>query len=300
MKKRVCVLLSTYNGEKYLDEQLDSLIRQENVDIDILVRDDGSTDSTCRILEQWQQKGLLRWYSGGNKGFAMSFMDLVHNSDGYDYYAFCDQDDIWLPNKLDVAIGHLAMLQNPNKLYCSNAFYFKNGENYGLIKKHIPEYNIYTCLLKNIAPGCTMVFNSGLKRILSSKMPQSIIAHDFWVYQVAVLFGEVFYDGNSCILYRQHENNQIGAKTGIVEKWKRRITSLFISSEKGSRALQAKELLKCYDDAMDLKTHQTVSCVAEYKKNIWTRSKLFFNGRFTMGRPVNNVLLRMRIVLGKL
>ena len=66
---KICVLLSTYNGERYLEEQLESLVKQENVDVSILVRDDGSTDKTCEILSKWQNKGLLTWYSGGNKGF---------------------------------------------------------------------------------------------------------------------------------------------------------------------------------------------------------------------------------------
>lgn len=297
---KICVLLSTYNGERYLEEQLESLVRQENVDVSILVRDDGSTDRTCEILSKWQNKGLLTWYRGGNKGFAMSFMDLLYNSGDYDYYAFCDQDDIWLPEKLETAIKHLSAIQHPNKLYCSDAFYYKNGENYGLIKKNIPNYNIYTCLVQNIAPGCTMVFSRGLRNLLSSRKPSFIIAHDYWIYQVALILGKVYYDSNSYILYRQHDNNQIGAKTGICEKWRRRISRLFKSSEKDSRALQAKELLKCYFNEMDCDKQTIIYRVANYKKNIGTRSRLFFDGRYTMGHIMNDVLLRMRIVFGKL
>ena len=297
---KICVLLSTYNGERYLEEQLESLVKQENVDVSILVRDDGSTDKTCEILSKWQNKGLLTWYSGGNKGFAMSFMDLLCHSGDYDYYAFCDQDDIWLPNKLDMAIKHLSVIQHPNKLYCSDALYYKNGENYGLIKKYIPKYNIYTCLVQNIAAGCTMVFSQGLRNLIASRMPSFIIAHDFWIYQVALILGDVYYDANSYILYRQHDNNQIGAKTGSLEKWKRRISRLLKSSEKESRSLQAKELLKCYCNEMDDEKQKIVYRIAEYKKNIWTRSRLFFDGRYTMGRLMNNVLMRIRIVLGKL
>ena len=296
----ICVLLSTYNGERYLEEQLESLVRQKNVNISILVRDDGSTDQTCEILSKWQNKGLLTWYSGDNKGFAMSFMDLLFHSGDYDYYAFCDQDDIWLPDKLETAIKHLSVIQHPIKLYCSDAFYYKNGVNYGLIKKYIPKFNIYTCLVQNIAAGCTMVFSHGLRNLIITKMPSFIIAHDFWIYQVAVILGEVYYDANSYILYRQHDNNQIGAKTGICEKWKRRIFRLIKSSKKDSRSLQAKELLKCYFDEMDSEKKKIVYRIAEYKKNIWTRSRLFFDGRYTMGRLMNNVLMRMRIVLGKL
>lgn len=297
---KICILLSTYNGEKYLEEQLDSIIKQENIDVDILVRDDGSTDSTHEILNRWQNKGLLRWYTGRNKGFAMSFMDLVLNSGNYDYYAFCDQDDIWLPNKLEVAIKQLSTLHSPAKLYCSNSFYYKDGENFGLIKKIKPDYNIYTSLVQNIATGCTIVFNRQLKDIMLQKMPDYLIAHDFWAYQVAMIFGEVYYDENSYIYYRQHDNNQIGAKTSKYEIWKRRISSFFLSQKRYGISLQAKELLKCYSEIMSPENQKIISSVANYKDNLRTRVRLIFDSRYSMGRTINNILLRIKIISGKL
>ncbi len=297
---KVCILLSTYNGERYLEEQLDSLVKQENADIDILVRDDGSTDTTCKILDKWQDKGLLKWYTGNNKGFAMSFMDLVQNSEDYDYYAFCDQDDIWFPNKLKMAIKHLSSMQSPVRLYCSNTFYYKNGENFGLIKKSVPKYNIYTCLVQNIATGCTIVFNQSLKDIMLSKMPEYIIAHDFWAYQTAVIFGEVYYDENAYMYYRQHDNNQIGAKTLRSEIWKRRINSFFRSKKEYGISLQAKELLNCYSEKMSDEKRNIISLVANYKDSICTRIKLILDCRYTMGRTLNNILLKIKILSGKL
>ena len=91
---KICILLSAYNGEKYIEEQLESLVGQQEVAADILVRDDGSSDKTHEILDKWQNKGLLKWYKGENLGFAKSFMDLVQRAGDYEYYAFCDQDDI--------------------------------------------------------------------------------------------------------------------------------------------------------------------------------------------------------------
>ena len=84
--KRVCVLISTYNGEKYLEEQLESIVSQKDVEVDILVRDDGSKDDTKKILDTWTQKSNLKWYQGENLGFALSFLDLVKNASDYDYY----------------------------------------------------------------------------------------------------------------------------------------------------------------------------------------------------------------------
>ena len=100
---KVCVLISTYNGEKFLDEQIASILAQKGVEVDILVRDDGSSDMTCSLLERWQKEGKLKWYKGENLGFARSFMNLLKTASVYDYYAFCDQDDVWLPEKLKKA-----------------------------------------------------------------------------------------------------------------------------------------------------------------------------------------------------
>ena len=99
--------MSSYNGEMYLDEQLESIVAQKGVMTDILVRDDGSSDHTCDILDQWQQKTSLRWYSGENIGPARSFMDLLRQSGDSCYYAFSDQDDYWLSDKLKVAVDKL-------------------------------------------------------------------------------------------------------------------------------------------------------------------------------------------------
>ena len=105
MKNKVLILVSTYNGEKYLPEQLDSLYAQEGVDIHILVRDDGSKDNTIGILKNYQgSKGKMTIIEGENIGAGQSFLALINeattNYPDYDYYAFCDQDDVWYGNKV--------------------------------------------------------------------------------------------------------------------------------------------------------------------------------------------------------
>ena len=97
---KVVVLLSTYNGEKFLEEQLRSLQGQIGVDVTVLVRDDGSTDNTHAILDEWSKNGFLSWYTGPNLGPAKSFLDLLCNAPDADYYAFCDQDDVWHKDKV--------------------------------------------------------------------------------------------------------------------------------------------------------------------------------------------------------
>lgn len=294
---KICVLLSTYNGEKYLEEQLESVVNQEGVEVEILVRDDGSTDDTCAILERWQTCGKLKWYKDRNLGFALSFIDLIVQAPECDYYAFCDQDDIWHSDKLKRASDTLDKIENPVKLYCSNVNYYKDGEVYGAIHQKVPYYDKYTCLIRNIAPGCSMVFSRTLKELIVSAPPKKIIAHDFWIFQLAVLMGTAVYDLEPSMLYRQHENNQIGQKGSICEKTKRRVKSLSSSKSRHEREEQAKELIRChFDDIADDTTRSIILNIAEYRTSFRHKMNILFNGRYKMDTIKNTCYLKARIL----
>ena len=117
--KKVQVLLSTYNGEKYLKEQIESILKQKEVDKKLIVRDDGSSDSTIKILEEISNKNKkIIFYKGKNIGPARSFMELLKKSEEADYYSFADQDDIWEENKIISAINKLNNINEP-ELYLS-------------------------------------------------------------------------------------------------------------------------------------------------------------------------------------
>ena len=105
---KVVVLMSTYNGQKYLRQQLDSLLNQTVRPTKILIRDDGSNDDTVNLLEEYASfYSFIEYYCGKNIGPAKSFFELINKCDGYDYYALCDQDDVWFKDKLEVAINTL-------------------------------------------------------------------------------------------------------------------------------------------------------------------------------------------------
>ena len=134
---KVAVLMSTYNGEKYLREQIDSILAQEGVDVTLYIRDDGSSDSTIEIINEYLTKtNRIKFYIGENIGVGNSFMQLVYDCpEDYDYYAFSDQDDIWLTEKMQVAVDSLKEYSNPF-LYCSNQILVdKNGKIIGLMKR---------------------------------------------------------------------------------------------------------------------------------------------------------------------
>lgn len=294
---KVCVLISSYNGEDYIDEQLQSIINQEGAEADILVRDDGSTDRTCDILNAWQDEGKLKWYKGDNKGFALSFMDLLTHAQGYDYYAFCDQDDIWLPEKIRRAVGMLEEAASDIKLYCSNTYLYKDGNVIGQLHESVPTFDKYTCLLRSITPGCTMVFNENLRQLAASAPPKKIIAHDLWIYQIAMMTGKVIYDSIPSMMYRQHEKNTIGQdSSAVLKKWRKRISFMTISEKRHEREDQVKELVRCHSSSMSEENLCIANIVAGYRKSLRNRFDFMRDKRFTMGNATRDFYLRLRIL----
>lgn len=229
-KNNVAVLLSSYNGALYLSEQIESLLLQEGeLSIDIHIRDDGSTDNTREILKRYSdQYSNIFIYQGDNVGVIASFLWLVENINGYDYYAFCDQDDYWCPLKLYVAVSRLKKgdCDRP-RLYCSAYDYV--DKNLTTIGRYVSNSNMSAnnLLIENCAPGCTMVFNEQLRQkyleVSLSNVSNYVVMHDWFFLLLAVFWGGIEYDKNSYLLYRQHDNNVVGVANGFFAILKKRI-----------------------------------------------------------------------------
>lgn len=230
----VQVLLSTYNGEAYLKEQLDSILNQKNVAVKLFVRDDGSSDGTVDILRAYAAlHENIQYLCGENCGVVASFFRLFELSDpDVDFYALSDQDDVWDEDKLSIACQKLEQMRkskSPQKkkhdsqirtfatplLYCCDAWNTDDALN--LLpesmqtagKELIPDFR--NALIENIARGASIVFNQALMSYIRISMPQDIYMHDWWLYLVASCFGEVCYDSAAHYKYRQHAGNALGA-----------------------------------------------------------------------------------------
>ena len=299
--KKILVLLSSYNGEKYIEEQIDSLLKQEEVEVSILVRDDGSNDGTIKILERYEKEGHISLIKGKNLGWKKSFMELIYNSSDYDYYAFCDQDDIWLPQKLKVAVDCLELMPSdaPN-LYGSNLRYYRDGVDKGLVRMKKIKPSLQTALIKNLTAGCTMVFNKELRNRVQKNPPQIDFPHDYWVYQVASLLGNVYYDHDSYILYRQHDSNQLGVTISKFAKWVGRIKNMRNFIRVRGRCLAAKELLRLYGHLLSEEDIKAVRKVACYKESFKNRLSLLFDKEYSMESWDSNIGLKLTILLGRL
>lgn len=247
MSQTVTILLSAYNGERYLKEQIESIRRQSFVHFNIIVRDDGSNDRTQKILSEYQEQNILKWYGGDNLKPAKSFWNLIELAPESEYYAFSDQDDYWMPDKLSTAIEALKIYNDVPAMYCSA--YQLTDENLNPIRTdlHKPTIDIYHAVIDNIATGCSVVFNARLMALLRSYTPQYYFMHDEWLYKLCVAIGGVVvYDPIPHIYYRQHGLNVIG---GIKDKWYQRaanrIIKLFMQSDH-HRYRTVEEIIKGY------------------------------------------------------
>ncbi|WP_171719804.1 glycosyltransferase [Paenibacillus phytohabitans] len=276
----ILILLSTYNGANYLETQLKSLYSQKNVNINILVRDDGSTDGTHMILERWEKRGLLSWYTGRNLKPALSFMDLVFSAPPYKYYAFCDQDDVWEPDKLNIAIERLKKLPNDKEaLYCSALNIVDEQLKFLKIKKIENIYSLGEALIRNNIVGCTMVLNKKLVDSLREHLPKYIEMHDSWIYKVClVIGGNIIVDNLSYINYRQHTGNVVGARNGYMKKIKFRI-KLLLTNKENKSLKTSKELLDGYSEKISISDRELLLKVLQYKNSIKSKLSLIKDDR---------------------
>lgn len=297
--KKVQVLLSTYNGEKYLKEQIESILKQEEVEISILVRDDGSSDNTIKILEEISKKQKeIKFYKGENKGPARSFMELVQKSEEADYYAFADQDDIWESKKIISAIKKLNN-SDMHELYVSSVTIVdENLNNIG--KKEIQgKFTFEGEMIKNFAYGCTQVFNKKLRDIINLYEPQYIIMHDSWITRVCyAIGGNVVIDKNSYIKYRQHSNNVVGYKDSGIKKLKKQFNIAFKEKTK-MRVNIAMELKSGYKDLLTPKSLETINNLIEYPRSAKAKIKLLFNKDFKTNSFIINSKMIIAILLNK-
>jgi glycosyltransferase involved in cell wall biosynthesis len=216
---KVVVLMSTWEGERFIEEQLRSILGQLPVGGRVIVRDDGSTDGVVARIEAFNDS-RVEVIRGKNLGFARSFFALLDAApDDADVVMFSDQDDVWLPGKISRAMTRLAPLQGRPALYCSRLrLVDEELRPIGLSPAWHRPPAFRNALVENIAFGCTCAINRGGLQLARQKGDLGLVYfHDWWLYLVISAFGEVLADPEPTILYRQHATNSVGASGG----WRR-------------------------------------------------------------------------------
>ncbi len=233
-KPAVCVLLATYNGERFLKWQLDSLAAQSGVDMHVYVSDDGSSDGTLEIARQYQTDAKLvitDLSPGPGKGFAENFRYLIQNaSTDADYYCFCDQDDVWLPDKIARSARALSQTdQGKPALYCGRtALIDEYGRRVGFSPLFTRPASFRNALVQSLAGGNTMVLNSEAFALMrQATRNHGFVSHDWTAYQLVTGSGGiVHYDPEPAILYRVHHLNVVGPNTGVLATLSRVLAAL--------------------------------------------------------------------------
>jgi len=307
----ISVVISTYNGENYIDEQIKSIISQKDVDIYITIRDDGSKDGTIQKLNEWKKEypKNIKVICGNNLGYADSFLDALKNSFQCDYYAYCDQDDIWLPEKCIKGIEKLKEYKDVPALYsCSPTICNENLED-GKINNIANGTNcIESYFTRSRIPGCCMIFNKCLKDIvikmidfnndhIKNKYLCGVPAHDAGTCIFAYSFGKVILDSNSYMLHRRLSSSVTTGGKGLFDRVKTEYRMIF--KDKNKFFNRIRWLLEFADiNKITIKEDCSIFAnnVINYKNSFKCRRNLLFNKKMKSGSKVADLEAKFKIL----
>jgi glycosyltransferase involved in cell wall biosynthesis len=223
--------MSTYNGEQFLAEQLQSIEDQTHKNWRLVISDDGSSDNTLTIAKQFQKKwgsARLEIRKGPQQGFCLNFLSMACDATiKANLYAFSDQDDVWMNDKLERAVDYFDKnneSQLPRAYGGRTQIVDENLKPLGFSPEFTLPRSFRNALVQSIAGGNTMMFNQATKELLEKAGLQKVVSHDWWLYQIVKGAGGIFYyDPKPSLLYRQHTNAVIGANSSF----KARIDRIF-------------------------------------------------------------------------
>jgi glycosyltransferase involved in cell wall biosynthesis len=222
----VAVLLGTKDGAAFLDEQLQSIHAQDHSRIDLWASDDASCDGTLEILDRWASKwskGRFVVLPGPCRGFAENYRSLILNENiDADYFAFCDQDDIWEPNRLSAGLGYMgARGTELAQMFCSRTLTIaEDGKVVGASPLFVRPPSFGNALVQSIAGANTMAFNSSARKLLmTASRRASFVSHDWWTYMILTGAGaSVHYTVEPLVRYRQHAHNAVGQNRSLLAR----------------------------------------------------------------------------------
>ncbi len=223
MEKKIAVLLATHNSENYIKEQLDSIFKQTYDSISIIISDDASTDSTVSIITEYMEthKNISLIKSETPlKSAQANFWFLLKNAPEHDYYMFCDHDDVWCKDKIEKTLNKMVEIENEEVPALVHTDLFVVDKNKAILspsmfslQKLSKEQTLAQALIQNNVTGCTMMINSRLKNLAQKKdNTENMLMHDWYLSILCLATGVVGFVDEPLILYRQHGNNEVGAK----------------------------------------------------------------------------------------
>lgn len=306
---KIHILLSTYNGEKYLEEQLDSIFQQTFQNFTLYIRDDASSDSTIKLVHTYMEEHpetadkiiLLSNQDNKNLGYMGSFWQLLEKCGTADYYAFCDQDDVWLPNKLEAGLNFMGK-ENPETplLYFSNYNYCDDKLNVG---HKAPAVSLPIAfrdvLFYTPAFGFSIIINDKLREIALQTKDRTNLPHDGWVQKIAAAFGKILYNSECTALYRRHSNAVTSSNAQLLSTIKYWIKNdIFGSSMKENRFV-LKRFLQEYGTLLSFEDAALLTLYTTEKKSLSIWVKRFLYKKRLRPSLGGDLALRICFFLGK-
>jgi glycosyltransferase involved in cell wall biosynthesis len=281
---KVTILLATYNGAKYVEEQLDSILQQTHANWELLIRDDKSSDATSQIVARYQarypEKIFLINDSLGNLGSALNFNALLQlaSKGNAKYIMLCDQDDFWLPDKVAYTLASMRSLEDRYgedfPLLIHTNFHYASAD-LKIIKatqnfqaSRITDLNLCHLLAQNPVYGCTTVLNRKLVDVIGA-IPSIAENHDYWIAMVASAFGKIHYLDKKTILYRQHGKNISGSynDSSLINRFRRIIIQRKPIKDAENKMLMAEAFKNKYQGSLTEEQTLMIDDFIDFSKN---------------------------------
>ncbi len=307
--KLVTILLSTYNGEKNLKEQLDSLRNQTYKNIKIVARDDSSTDNSLGVLKAYDIEVMPQDENLGPSGSFAALLEYALKSDS-SYFMFCDQDDVWEEEKIEKTLIKMRELESkfgdiPLLVHTDLEVVDEDLETLDKSFWHFehinPNVNAFSRLLiQNTITGCTVMINRKLAE-LAMPISSNAIMHDWWLGLVASQFGKIDYMDKALIKYRQHGGNSIGAKGFNYFSVFLKFYKIFYKNELYLKHLhvnikQAESFLERYRDDLDDSTVEMLEEFVDIElKSFWQKRKIVLKYKLLKQGFIRNLGLLLKI-----
>lgn len=302
IENNIIVLLSSYNGEKYIGQQIESILKQNiKRDIKLLIRDDASNDRTVEIIKQYMNNdNRISLFQGDNIGYIASFFELINGAGEYGYYALSDQDDVWDEDKLLIAIQRIEAENFSGPiLYGSTSRLTTEDLNvYEITQRKNKKLTFYNIIIQNILPGHTQVMNNKLINLLRSNIDYSkIYVHDSFITNVAIIFGKVIFDNNPHTNYRQHNNNQVGYGKGYFGWLKERMRRIKKGASK-KYSEQIDYICDIFLKYLSLEEQKEMLIYKNSKCNLYKRFNYIIHTKLYRQKVSETILFKILYLLG--
>lgn len=299
--RKVEILMSSYNGGQVIERQIRSILEQKDVDIKLTVRDDGSNDDTCTIIEKLSEEYVnrIRLIKGANVGWKKSFLELIFLAGEAEYYGFTDQDDFWLPEKVANSIEIMEQdsfsgikLAHVNSICTNDKLEVQEEQQ----KRYALPKNRKAVIAQEYFQGCSMLWNACAMKMIKRYKPKSDLAHDFWVGTVCYYLGKVYYCEKPQFYHIRYENNS-SSDGNVSAGRKKRLQML-----KSGRTIYmnpANDLIEGYGELLQENDLKFLREAGNAKKSFTNRVKLVCMPGFRRESLKSTLLFKLMLLAGR-